>query len=431
MNLCNLLRTAWLGISANRLRSALTCLGIIIGVASVIATLALGNGTRAAVEANFRFLGSDQVQIETKQKREDGEWVPTGKTLSYEDGLLMPEELKLVDSVEMTVSSSAKIRFGRNAQSSVPVQGTMSNRLKNIAAEKEYQPRGWSEADPPESENFLAYGRFYNPTEVYAGAEVCVLGWDTFETLFEGADPLGETVRINRTGCEVVGVLRELESTEPEDRNFALPNTMIYMPVSLVAQDLLEEEPSVTIVAHVVDENQMEKAKAEITSYLRLRHEITQNFEGHFDDDFQMRFKEELVAAQREAARTFSLLLAALACISLIVGGIGIMNVMLVNVTERMPEIGIRRAVGARRIDVVRQFLMEALILSFISGVVGIMLGILFIPSTASFHQGIALLEPRSIPLSFGVALLTGIVFGLYPAIYASRLDPIVALRYE
>jgi putative ABC transport system permease protein len=431
MNLCNLLRTAWLGISANRLRSALTCLGIIIGVASVIATLALGNGTRAAVEANFRFLGSDQVQIETKQKREDGEWVPTGKTLSYEDGLLMPEELKLVDSVEMTVSSSAKIRFGRNAQSSVPVQGTMSNRLKNIAAEKEYQPRGWSEADPPESENFLAYGRFYNPTEVYAGAEVCVLGWDTFETLFEGADPLGETVRINRTGCEVVGVLRELESTEPEDRNFALPNTMIYMPVSLVAQDLLEEEPSVTIVAHVVDENQMEKAKAEITSYLRLRHEITQNLEGHFDDDFQMRFKEELVAAQREAARTFSLLLAALACISLIVGGIGIMNVMLVNVTERMPEIGIRRAVGARRIDVVRQFLMEALILSFISGVVGIMLGILFIPSTASFHQGIALLEPRSIPLSFGVALLTGIVFGLYPAIYASRLDPIVALRYE
>jgi putative ABC transport system permease protein len=431
MNLCNLLRTAWLGISANRLRSALTCLGIIIGVASVIATLALGNGTRAAVEANFRFLGSDQVQIETKQKREDGEWVPTGKTLSYEDGLLMPEELKLVDSVEMTVSSSAKIRFGRNAQSSVPVQGTMSNRLKNIAAEKEYQPRGWSEADPPESENFLAYGRFYTPTEVYAGAEVCVLGWDTFETLFEGADPLGETVRINRTGCEVVGVLRELESTEPEDRNFALPNTMIYMPVSLVAQDLLEEEPSVTIVAHVVDENQMEKAKAEITSYLRLRHEITQNFEGHFDDDFQMRFKEELVAAQREAARTFSLLLAALACISLIVGGIGIMNVMLVNVTERMPEIGIRRAVGARRIDVVRQFLMEALILSFISGVVGIMLGILFIPSTASFHQGIALLEPRSIPLSFGVALLTGIVFGLYPAIYASRLDPIVALRYE
>jgi putative ABC transport system permease protein len=431
MNLCNLLRTAWLGISANRLRSALTCLGIIIGVASVIATLALGNGTRAAVEANFRFLGSDQVQIETKQKREDGEWVPTGKTLSYEDGLLMPEELKLVDSVEMTVSSSAKIRFGRNAQSSVPVQGTMSNRLKNIAAEKEYQPRGWSEADPPESENFLAYGRFYTPTEVYAGAEVCVLGWDTFETLFEGADPLGETVRINRTGCEVVGVLRELESTEPEDRNFALPNTMIYMPVSLVAQDLLEEEPSVTIVAHVVDENQMEKAKAEIISYLRLRHEITQNLEGHFDDDFQMRFKEELVAAQREAARTFSLLLAALACISLIVGGIGIMNVMLVNVTERMPEIGIRRAVGARRIDVVRQFLMEALILSFISGVVGIMLGILFIPSTASFHQGIALLEPRSIPLSFGVALLTGIVFGLYPAIYASRLDPIVALRYE
>jgi putative ABC transport system permease protein len=431
MTLHNLLRTAWLGISANRLRAALTCLGIIIGVASVIATLALGNGTRAAVEANFRFLGSDQIQIEAQHKLEDGEWVPVGKILSYEDGLLMPENLELVDTVEMSVFSSVKIRFGRNVQSGVPVQGTMSNQLENLANKQEYQPTGWLEKDPPQAEDFLAYGRFYTQSEVFAAAEVCVLGWETTEELFEGADPLGETVRVNRKSCQVIGVLTDLERTDPSERNFAMPNMMVYMPVSNAIKDLFEEEPSVTIISHVADENQMAQAKADIISYLRHRHEITDDLDGIFEDDFQMTIKEELVAAQREAAQTFSLLLTALACISLVVGGIGIMNVMLVSVTERMPEIGVRRAVGARRGDVVKQFMMEALILSSVSGIFGIALGTLFIPSAASLHQGIALLDPKSIPLAFGVALLTGVIFGLYPAIHASRLDPITALRYE
>jgi putative ABC transport system permease protein len=242
---------------------------------------------------------------------------------------------------------------------------------------------------------------------------------------------LGETVRVNRKTCQVIGVVAEVERTDPSERAFGTPNRMIYMPVSLVVKDLFEEEPSVTITAYVIDETQMEEAKAEITSYLRQRHEIYKDSEGIFEDDFQLTIKEELVAAQREAAHTFSLLLTALACISLLVGGIGIMNVMLVSVTERMPEIGIRRAVGARRIDVSLQFLMEALILSSISGAIGIALGILFIPSAASIHQGLALLDPKSIPLAFGVAQLTGLTFGLYPAIHASRLDPIMALRYE
>jgi putative ABC transport system permease protein len=427
----NLLRTAWLGISTNRLRAALTCLGVIIGVASVIATLALGNGTQEAVEANFHFLGSDQVQIEAKHKLEDGERVPTGKILSYEDGLLMPKALGHVDLVEMTIFSSVKLRYGRNAQSNVPVQGTMSNQLLNFTAKGECQPKGWSAEDPPKPEDFLAFGRFYSPTEVYAGAEVCALGWDLAEELFEGADPLGETVRVNRKTCQVIGVVVEVERTDPSERDFGTPNRMIYMPVSLAVKDLFEEEPSVTITAYLVDETQIEEAKADITSYLRQRHEIHENPEGIFEDDFQLTIKEELVAAQREAAHTFSLLLTALACISLVVGGIGIMNVMLVSVTERMPEIGIRRAVGARRIDVILQFLMEALILSSISGVFGIALGILFIPFAASLHQGLALLDPKSIPLAFGVAQFTGLTFGLYPAIHASRLDPIVALRYE
>ena len=346
-------------------------------------------------------------------------------------GLLMPEALDHVHHVEMVVFSSVKLRYGRNAQSNVPVQGTMSNQLLNFVTKGEYQPKGWSDEESPQPEDFLAYGRFYSPNEVFAGAEVCVLGWDTVEELFEGADPLGETVRVNRKTCQVIGVVAEMERTDPSERTFGTPNRMIYMPVSMVVKDLFEEEPSVTITAHVVDEIQMEEAKSEIASYLRQRHEISKESDGNFEDDFQLTIKEELVAAQREAAHTFSLLLTALACISLVVGGIGIMNVMLVSVTERMPEIGIRRAVGARRSDVILQFLMEALILSSISGVLGIALGILFIPTAASLHQGLALLDLQSIPLAFGVAQFPGFIFGLYPAIHASRLDPIVALRYE
>jgi putative ABC transport system permease protein len=316
MTIDNLLRTAWLGISANRLRAALTCLGIIIGVASVIATLALGNGTRAAVEANFRFLGSDQVQIAAKYELDDGERVPAGKILSYEDGLHMSEAVELVDHVEMTIFSSVRLRFGRNSQTSVPVQGTMSNQLAKLASDQEYQPTGWLEEDAPQSEDFLDHGRFLTPSEVFANAEVCVLGWDTAEVLFEGVDPLGETLRVNRKTCEVIGIMTELERTDPSQRNFGTPNAIIYIPVSLVAKDLFEEEPSLTIIAHVSDETKMEEAKIEIISYLRKRHEIVMDFNGVYEDDFQLTIKEELVAAQRDAARTFSQLLTALACVS-------------------------------------------------------------------------------------------------------------------
>jgi putative ABC transport system permease protein len=203
------------------------------------------------------------------------------------------------------------------------------------------------------------------------------------------------------------------------------------MPVSTTIEGIFDEEPAVTIIAHVTNESMMEDAVAEITSFLRERHGIEETTGGYFEDDFHLMTKQALLGAQQDAARTFSVLLTTLAAVSLIVGGIGIMNVMLVSVTERMREIGVRRAVGARRTDIVMQFLIEAVILSSISGILGIMLGTLLIPVAASLYEGIALLDPKSIPLSFGVAMFTGVVFGLYPAIHASRLDPIVALRYE
>jgi ABC-type antimicrobial peptide transport system permease subunit len=404
---------------------------VIIGVASVIATLALGNGTRAAVEASFRQLGSDQIQITTQYKNEQGERVPAGKILSYEDGLLMPKAVGLIDYVELYLLGSGRLRYGQITISGVIVQGTMANQLAVMAKKTELQPVGWSDEDTPKADAFLDYGSYFSSTEVKVGAEVCVLGYQTAEDLFDGMDPLGEIVRVNRRTCDVIGIMAELEAVDPMLRELKHPNEGIYMPISTVVQDLFEEEPAVTITAHVTDEATIDEAKSLVAAFLRQRHGIEQNSEGYYEDDFYMTTNSDLIGAQQEAARTFALLLTALACVSLVVGGIGIMNVMLVSVTERMREIGVRRAVGARRRDIAVQFLMEALLLSVASGIMGIALGILILPMVALLNENIVLLDPTSIPLAFGVALLTGSIFGLYPALRAARLDPIVALRYE
>ena len=225
--------------------------------------------------------------------------------------------------------------------------------------------------------------------------------------------------------------MSELEVIDPTLRNRLRPNEALYLPISTAIRNLYEEEPSVMIIARVADEGRMREAKAQIASYLRERHAVEKDAEGKYKDDFEMTTRRDILGAQQDAARTFALLLAAMAVVSLMVGGIGIMNVMLVSVTERTREIGIRMAVGARRQDVVVQFLLEAVLISAGGGVMGIAVGILAIPLAAALNQGMALLAPNSIPLGFGVALLTGVVFGLYPAVRASRLDPIEALRYE
>jgi putative ABC transport system permease protein len=310
-------------------------------------------------------------------------------------------------------------------------RGTDAGALLGVIAEGEVQPVGWPADQPLTSQAFIGQGRFFTETEVLNGDAVCVLGYQTALDLFQGDDPIGETVRINREPCQVIGVLAEVEAVSVQDRINTRPNEALYLPISFAIQNLFDEEPWVTVIAHVTDVSRMEDAKAQIAAYLRERHGITQGPEGEYADDFHVTTKQDVLGAQLESAATFSLLLTALAIVSLVVGGIGIMNVMLVSVSERTREIGVRMAVGARSQDVVAQFLLEAVLLSAGGGLLGIAIGILTVPIAASLNQGVALLDPRSVPLAFGVALVTGLVFGLYPAVRASRLDPIEALRYE
>ncbi len=430
MSLLNTLLTALRGISSNLLRTALTTLGIIIGVASVIATLALGNGARASVEANFRFLGSDQIQIDQDLQMDKGQMKAAGKQLTYEDGVGISDAAPLVDRVEMKVSGDAKLRHGRETVD-LNFQGTDAGALLSVIAEGQVQPVGWTANKPLTPDAFIGQGRFFTNAEVLGGDSICVLGYQTALDLFQGDDPIGQTMWVDRKPCQVIGVLTELEAVSVQDRINTRPNEGIILPISFAIQNLFNEEPWVTVIAHVKDESKMEETKAQIATYLRQRHGITQDAEGNYADDFHMTTKQDVLGAQLQSAATFSILLTALAIVSLVVGGIGVMNVMLVSVSERTREIGVRMAVGARGRDVIAQFLLEAILLSAGGGVLGIAVGVLTIPVAASLNQGAALLDLRSIPLAFGVSLGTGLVFGLYPALRASRLDPIEALRYE
>jgi putative ABC transport system permease protein len=422
--------SALLGVSANKLRMILTTLGIIIGVSSVIAMLALGNGAKAAVEASFRYLGSDNMLISAQMALEDGEVVAAGDILSYLDGLEMPGNVALVDRVDMSVYGQGKVRYGRSVLD-MSFSGVTAAALDTLAAEGQVQPADWPDGRSLAGQAYLGQGRMFTPAEVLADVPVCVLGWKTAQDLFLGDDPLGQEVWVNRQRYEVIGVLAELEMIDPGQRAQSNPNDLLLLPIGNVIHNLYEEEPSVGITAHVSDERRIDEAKAAVADYLRRRHGIVQEADGSWPDDFALTTRRDVLGAQQEAARTFSLLLMAMAVVSLVVGGIGIMNVMLVTVSERTREIGVRMAIGARDRDIVIQFLAEAVLLGAVGGLLGIAAGILTIPVAATLNQGMAVLDPKSIPLAFGVALATSVVFGLYPALHAARLDPIEALRHE
>ena len=334
MSFGNTFLTALRGIASNRLRAGLTTLGVIIGVASVIVMLALGNGARMAVDANFSYLGADTIQVMKRYFPEDENKLSTAKPLTYADGLAIRQDIDQVRLVDMSVTASARVRYGRNALD-MGVTGTTPDGFIQVVQSATLQPVGWPEQKPVSAADFIDRGRFFNSSEVTGDVPVCALGAGTADELFEGENPIGQNVRVGRINCVVIGELVRLETVDPAQRYQANPNDVLYMPISTVVQNFFDQEPSVIMSVHVKDAAKIDTASQAVATLLHKRHAIQRDANNVYRDDFTMTTREELLGAQQEAARTFSILLAAMAAVSLLVGGIGIVNMMLVSVSER------------------------------------------------------------------------------------------------
>jgi len=407
MSFLNTLRTVIESVSHSKLRSLLTILGIIIGVAAVIMVLALGTGATQSVMERFRFLGSNQLQINSASSPGN----PDTKPITFDEALGM-EELSLVERVHVSLGSSATATRGW-AKLDTSISGTVAPTAEELAQEEE------------SSEWILAQGEPFTREDVEYEARVCVIGHTVAEELFLDEDPMGQTLRINGIPFLVIGVFEK----KPLEK-FHDPNNYIKIPISTAAAEFFGRDASVSVKTDIVSEESIDDAIAEIAAYLRECHGI--DIMAGDEDDFNIRSFEAEARAAMESAKTFSSLLSGLAAVSLIVGGIGIMNIMLVSVSERTREIGIRKAVGAHHRDIIQQFLLEATVLSLTGGLLGIAAGIGAIPVINHYSTNLfAAFAWHSLPLAFGFSFLVGVVFGFYPALRASRLDPIEALRHE
>jgi putative ABC transport system permease protein len=402
-----ILRVALRALLKNRLRSALTMLGIIIGVGAFVAMVAIGQGVRAKVTSSIAGMGSNMVVVFPGSSVQGGARGGMGSspTLTLDDAEGVGR-LSSVSRAAPVVRGSAQLVYGA-ANWPAPVIGTTPDY---------FDIRNWT----------LEQGGFFTEDDVRIGAKVCVIGRTVQKNLFgEGVDPVGQAIRVKSTSCKVIGLLAEKGSNAfggDED-------DVVLLPVSTVKRRITGGDPQLVnlITTSAVSGDSTTQAQAQIEGLLRQRHRIG---EGQ-PDDFVVRDLRELARTQGEAAGILTKLLGSIALVSLLVGGIGIMNIMLVSVTERTREIGIRVALGARGVDIMTQFVVEAVLLCILGGGVGVLLGWYTSGVLAEAMDWPSLVSPISLVIAFAFAALIGLVFGLYPAIRASRLDPIEALRYE
>lgn len=412
MNYTNLLKIALRAISANKTRSFLTALGIIIGVASVITMLAIGQGSKKSIQANIAEMGSNMIMISPGADmrggvRQDPSAMQTLKIADYES---IKNECNYVKAVSPTVTSSGQWVYGNNNTQST-IYGVNRDYL---------EIRQLSVAD----------GEMFSDTDLKTSAKVCVLGQTVAGYLFpDGKDPIGKIVRFGTIPFRVIGVLKKkgYNSMGMDQDNLVLA------PYTTVMKRILAQTYLSGINCSAITEGVTSKATEEISSILRRNHKLkdgTEETESE-DDDFNIRSQEELSSMMNSTTDMLTILLGCVAGISLIVGGIGIMNIMYVSVTERTREIGLRMSVGARGIDILNQFLIEAILLSVTGGIIGVLLGVCASYAVNIFAHWPIFIQPWSIVMSFAVCTFTGVFFGWYPAKKAAKLDPIEAIRYE
>lgn len=412
MNYQNLFKIAIRAIAANKMRSFLTALGIIIGIAAVITMLAIGQGSKASIKANIAEMGSNMIMISPGADmrggvRQDASSMETLKQADYQS---IKDECNYISAISPTVNSSGQWIYGNNnTQSSIygVNQDYLSIRQLKVAD-----------------------GEMFTDTDIKAASKVCILGQTVVDYFFpDSSDPIGKVVRFNSIPFRVIGVLKKKGyNSMGMDQD-----DLVLAPYTTVMKRIMAQTYLGGIVCSAITEEASQPAQDQITEILRRNHKLkdaTDTTEAD-EDDFNIRSQEEISSMMNSTMSTITILLGFVAGISLLVGGIGIMNIMYVSVTERTREIGLRMSVGARGIDILNQFLIEAILLSVTGGIIGVILRVSLSLSLNYFFHIATQIEPWSIIMSFAVCTFTGVFFGWYPAKKAARLDPIEAIRYE
>ncbi|MBO4619739.1 MAG: ABC transporter permease [Victivallales bacterium] len=401
-------RVALRAIWRNKVRSLLTALGIIVGIAAVIAVIAIGNGASEQMKSSINSMGNNLVMIFPGAMRSGGMSMGAGasNTLTAEDGEQLEKDYpELVAAQTPMVRANAQVIYGENNWST-QVSGVGTGFIA---------VRGWN----------VGSGTFFTEEDVHAGKRVVILGQTVVDNLFPGTDPIGKTMRVKNMSFKVVGVMEKKGSNSMgQDQDDIL--IMPYTTVRRTLQNSVFNNVNQLLVS-LHDMGDLEEAKTEFTAMLRQRHRLK---DGK-DDDFSIRDMTEITEMVTSISSTITVLLGAVASISLIVGGIGIMNIMLVSVTERTKEIGLRMAIGARPIDILMQFLLEAMTLACVGGLLGTILGIVGAKMVGNIQNWPILITESSVAVSFAFSAVVGVFFGFYPAYRASNLNPIDCLRYE
>lgn len=397
-----IIKVALKSLFASKLRTFLAMLGIIIGVASVISMLALGAGAQKQVMERIASMGTNLLIVHPSQRGFRGVMSDTSQRLKLEDLKAILEKVPSVYQVAPAVRGSSQVKyFNKNIQTTVIGSSITYFPIRNYIIDK---------------------GRSFSENEVDRMARVAVIGPTTAENLFGEKNPIGETVKIKGINFSIVGVTRAKGS-----QGWRNPDDQVTIPYTTAMKQLFGLDYIQEINIQASDNIALEKVQKDATTILRRRHRLAEAM----PDDFHFHNQAEIVETASEVTQTFTFLLGGIACISLLVGGIGIMNIMLVTVTERTREIGVRKAIGARNRDILLQFLIEATILSCLGGIIGVALGIGAAQMIEKWTQFVTVAKFSSILLALSFSAAVGIFFGYYPAQRAALLDPIEALRYE